>query len=57
MVVLAALFVFVEGLVRSATSSVFVAPPIAYFTLGAAGVALSVAASDAMFDAEQPGSD
>lgn len=39
MVALAALLVFTEGIVRSFTSSVFVAPPIAYFVLGAAGVA------------------
>lgn len=50
---LAALFVYVEGLVRSATSSVFVAPPIAYFVLGAAGLALGVADRAA---AHQPGS-
>jgi hypothetical protein len=37
----AALFVFIESLIRSMTSSVFVAPPIAYFTMGAAGLALS----------------
>jgi hypothetical protein len=43
LILLAALFVFIESLVRSATSSVFVAPPIAYFALGAAGVALSAA--------------
>ena len=39
---LAALFVYLEGLARSATSSVFVAPPIAYFVLGAAGLALGI---------------
>jgi hypothetical protein len=39
--------VFIDSLVRSATSSVFVAPPIAYFALGAAGVALSAETSQA----------
>lgn len=42
MIALAALFVVVEGVIRSATSSVYVAPPIGYFVLGAAGVALAV---------------
>lgn len=42
LIAIAALFVFLEGLVRSATSSVFVAPPIAYFVLGAAGLALGI---------------
>jgi hypothetical protein len=42
MIALAALFVVVEGLIRSATSSVYVAPPIGYFVLGTAGVALAV---------------
>ena len=56
MIVLAALFVFIEALVRSATSSVFVAPPIAYFALGAAGIALSAAASDGgASDGKPPG--
>ena len=41
MLALAALFVVVEGLIRSATSSVYVAPPIGYFVLGTAGVALA----------------
>jgi O-antigen ligase len=41
MIALAALFVVVEGLIRSATSSVYVAPPIGYFVLGTAGVALA----------------
>lgn len=39
---LGALLVFVEGLVRSLISAVFVAPPIAYFVLGAAGLSLAV---------------
>lgn len=39
---LGALLVYVEALVRSLTSAVFVAPPIAYFALGAAGLALAV---------------
>ena len=39
---LAVLMVFVEGLVRSLTASVYTAPPIAYFVLGAAGLALAV---------------
>jgi hypothetical protein len=43
---LAALLVVIEGLIRSATSSVYVAPPIAYFVLGTAGVALSAAATE-----------
>lgn len=44
-ILLAALFVAVEGLIRSATSSVYVAPPIAYFVLGSAGAALAAAAT------------
>ena len=40
---LGALLVFVEALVRSLTSSIFVAPPIAYWVFGTAGLALSVA--------------
>ena len=36
------MLVFVEGLVRSLTSSVFVAPPIAYFVLGAAGLSIAM---------------
>ena len=39
-VAFAALFILVEAVVRSATSSVFVAPPIAYFVFGAAGAAI-----------------
>lgn len=46
-ILLAALFVIIEGLVRSATSSVYVAPPIAYFVLGTAGAALAAAATTA----------
>lgn len=53
LIALAALFVFLEGLVRSATSSVFVAPPIAYFVLGAAGLALGASDHDPA-DAEEP---
>ncbi len=41
-VALAALMIFAEGLVRSLTSSVYTAPPIAYFVLGAAGVSIAV---------------
>ena len=41
MVAAGAFFVFIESLVRSATSSVFVAPPIAYFALGAAGLGMA----------------
>ncbi|HYI67289.1 MAG TPA: hypothetical protein VEW95_10220 [Candidatus Limnocylindrales bacterium] len=41
-IALAALMIFVEGLVRSFTASVFTAPPIAYFVLGAAGLSISV---------------
>jgi hypothetical protein len=44
-IALAGLFVVVEGLIRSATSSIYVAPPIGYFVLGSAGAALAVAAS------------
>jgi hypothetical protein len=47
---LAALLVAIEGLIRSATSSVYVAPPIAYFVLGTAGVALAAAATEAKSD-------
>jgi hypothetical protein len=39
---LAALMIFAEGLVRSLTSSVYTAPPIAYFVLGAAGLSIAV---------------
>jgi hypothetical protein len=42
LVLLGALFVTVEGLIRSVTSSVYVAPPIGYFVLGTAAVALAV---------------
>ena len=40
---LGALLVFAEALVRSLTSAVFVAPPIAYFALGTAGLVLAIA--------------
>jgi hypothetical protein len=40
---LGALLVYVEALVRSLTSSVFIAPPIAYWVFGTIGLALSVA--------------
>lgn len=40
---LGALLVYVEALVRTLTSAVFVAPPIAYWVFGTAGLALSVA--------------
>lgn len=46
-ILLAALFVVVEGLIRSATSSVYVAPPIGYFVLGTAAAALAAAATGA----------
>lgn len=46
-ILLAAVFVVIEGLVRSATSSVYVAPPIAYFVLGTAGAALAATATTA----------
>ena len=39
--VLGALLVYVESLVRSLTSPIFVAPPIAYFAFGAAGLSLA----------------
>jgi len=39
---LGVLMVFIEGLVRSLTASVYTAPPIAYFVLGAAGVSIAV---------------
>jgi hypothetical protein len=42
-ILLGALLVYVEALVRTLTSSVFVAPPIAYWVLGTAALALSVA--------------
>ena len=41
-IALGALMVFVEGLVRSLTASVYTAPPIAYFVMGAAGVSIAV---------------
>lgn len=43
---LGALLVLVETLVRSLTSSVFVAPPIAYWVFATLGVALSAAGAD-----------
>lgn len=52
---LAAMFVVIEGLVRSATSSVYVAPPIAYYVLGAAGAALAAAATTAELGEGPPG--
>jgi O-antigen ligase len=54
LIALAGLFVFLEGLVRSATSSVFVAPPIAYFVLGAAALTLGLPDSAEVVDAELP---
>jgi hypothetical protein len=48
---LGALMVFVEALVRSAAAPVFVAPPIAYWVFGAAGLALSLRASVTEADA------
>lgn len=42
MFTLGTLLVFAETLVRSLTSPVFVAPPIAYFALGSAALALAV---------------
>ena len=42
--------VFVEALVRSAAAPVFVAPPIAYWVFGAAGLALSLRAGVAEAD-------
>jgi hypothetical protein len=39
---LGALLVFVDGLVRSLTSGVFAAPPIAYFVFGAAALAVAL---------------
>lgn len=44
-VALAALLVYVESLVRSLVSAVYVAPPIAYFVLGAAGLAVAARAT------------
>jgi hypothetical protein len=41
--VFGALLVFAESLVRSLISAVYVAPPIAYFVFGAAGISLSLA--------------
>lgn len=43
-VALAALLAFTEAIVRSLTSSVFVAPPIAYFVFGIVGVAYALSA-------------
>jgi hypothetical protein len=40
---LGALLVYVEALVRTLTSPVFVAPPIGYWVFGTAGLALSIA--------------
>jgi hypothetical protein len=40
---LGALLIYAEALVRTLTSAVFVAPPIAYWVFGTVGVALSVA--------------
>ncbi|MEO5987192.1 MAG: hypothetical protein ABIW50_05490, partial [Candidatus Limnocylindria bacterium] len=54
-IALGILMVFVEGLVRSLTSSVYTAPPIAYFVLGAAGMSIAMqrtVAEDA--EASQP---
>jgi hypothetical protein len=53
LIALAGLFVFLEGLVRSATSSVFVAPPIAYFVLGAAGLAIGAADAAELADVDE----
>jgi hypothetical protein len=39
---LGALLVFAEALVRSLTATVFVAPPIAYFVFGAAGISIAL---------------
>lgn len=41
-IALGLLMVFVEGLVRSLTSSVYTAPPIAYFVLVAAGLSIAM---------------
>jgi hypothetical protein len=49
---LGALLVYVEALVRTLTSSVFVAPPIAYWVFGTAALALSVA-RDARADPDE----
>jgi len=43
---LGAMLVFVDALVRSLTSPIFVAPPIAYFAFGAAAIGLSVGAAE-----------
>jgi hypothetical protein len=50
---LGALFIYVEALVRSLTSSVFVAPPIAYWVFGTVALALSVARTEAA-SADEP---
>jgi len=39
--------VFVEALFRSGAAPVFVAPPIAFWVLGAAGLALALRAGEA----------
>ncbi len=44
---LGVLMVFVEGLVRSLTASVYTAPPIAYFLLGAAGLSMAMVSTAA----------
>jgi hypothetical protein len=46
-IVLGAMLVFVEALVRSLISPVFVAPPIAYFAFGTAAVGIGLAAHPA----------
>ena len=55
MIALAALMIFVEGLVRSLISSVFTAPPIAYFVLGAAGLSMSVRSTIEQAEGDEPG--
>ncbi|HEX7173447.1 MAG TPA: hypothetical protein VF365_12675 [Candidatus Limnocylindria bacterium] len=57
MIALAALLVVVEGLIRSATSSVYVAPPIGYFVLGTAGVALAATSTPEPAGTEDAGAD
>ncbi|HEX7195979.1 MAG TPA: hypothetical protein VF364_03995 [Candidatus Limnocylindria bacterium] len=51
---LGALLVFVETIVRSSTSAVFVAPPVAYFVFGIFALALTAEGADAPAAADSP---
>ena len=54
-VAIGGLLVFVETLVRSLISPVFVAPPIAYFAFGTAAIALTLAGGDTVVRAAGSG--